>query len=71
MKIRNQYILNYVILLSALTLLVLLLITGDRTIRMFLLLNILCLSFVKWEKGPGAPGQIIIRKFKSRSAAHN
>jgi hypothetical protein len=71
MKIRNQYILNYVILLSALTFLVLLLITGDRTIRMFLLLNILCLSFVKWEKGPGAPGQIIIRKFKSRSVIHH
>ena len=71
MKIRNQYILNYVILLSALTFLILLLITGDRTIRMFLLLNVLCLSFVKWEKGPGAPGQIIIRKFKSRSVIHH
>lgn len=71
MKIRNQYILNYVIMLSALTFLILLLITGDRTIRMFLLLNVLCLSFVKWEKGPGAPGQIIIRKFKSRSVIHH
>ena len=58
-------------MLSALTFLILLLITGDRTIRMFLLLNVLCLSFVKWEKGPGAPGQIIIRKFKSRSVIHH
>ena len=70
MKTRNQYILNYLILLSALTLLILLLVTGDRTIRMFLLLNVLSFSFVKWDKGPGAPGQIVIRKFRSRFAAH-
>ncbi len=67
MSIRKQYFINYSILISQFSLLVIFILTGDKTVRMFLLLNIVCLSFIKWEKGPGAPGPRIVRRFKSRS----
>jgi hypothetical protein len=71
MSIRKQYFLNYTILISQFSLLVIFILTGDKTVRMFLLLNIVCLSFIKWKNGPGAPGPRLIRKLRSRTLVNN
>ncbi|CAB4897099.1 unannotated protein [freshwater metagenome] len=71
MTIRKQYIINYTILISQFSLLLVFIITEDKTVRMFLLLNIVCLSFVKWDRGPGAPGKRIVRKLRPRQVVQN
>ena len=71
MSIRKQYFINYSILISQFSLLIIFILTGDKTVRMFLLLNIVCLSFIKWDQGPGAPRKRIVRKLRSRQVVQN